>query len=374
MRISHDPGISIQRLLSLDQFRGYTIVGMFLVNFIGSFSVVYSVFKHNNTYFSYADSIMPQFFFAVGFAYRLTFLRTQQREGHRTAVRHALLRNRNLLILGLLIYGLVPAIMGISKITTTGWWTFFLKVVCGNSFQTLTHIAITCFWVLPVIGAKPFIRLLFMIGSAALHLLLSYLFYYNFSFHGHVIDGGPLGFISWTIPLLTGSLAYDIITRYGPRQSLRPILIYSCILMGIGYALACLNVLPHALSSSGTGLSRWFVEPPFIPPSLPVDLWTMNQKAGSISYLTFGAGFSLFMYGLFILLSDIGPINLGVFRTLGQNALLAYLVHGITCGLIKSRIPDTAPRWTVLTGFLLFFGITYLIMRFLEKRHIYLKL
>ena len=28
--------------------------------------------KHNNTYFSYADSIMPSFLFACGFSYRLT--------------------------------------------------------------------------------------------------------------------------------------------------------------------------------------------------------------------------------------------------------------------------------------------------------------
>ena len=38
-------------------------------------TVVPAIFKHHNTYCSYADTIMPQFFFAVGFAYRLTFLR-----------------------------------------------------------------------------------------------------------------------------------------------------------------------------------------------------------------------------------------------------------------------------------------------------------
>ena len=64
-----------RRIVSLDQFRGYTVVGMLFVNFLGGFVVVPAVFKHHNTYCSYADTIMPQFFFAVGFAFRLTFLR-----------------------------------------------------------------------------------------------------------------------------------------------------------------------------------------------------------------------------------------------------------------------------------------------------------
>ena len=63
------------RIVSLDQFRGYTVAGMLLVNFLGGYAAVPAVLKHHNTYCSYADTIMPQFFFAVGFAFRLTFLR-----------------------------------------------------------------------------------------------------------------------------------------------------------------------------------------------------------------------------------------------------------------------------------------------------------
>ena len=39
------------------------------------------VLSHHHTYFSFADSIMPQFFLAVGFAYRLTFLRRREQLG-----------------------------------------------------------------------------------------------------------------------------------------------------------------------------------------------------------------------------------------------------------------------------------------------------
>jgi predicted acyltransferase len=54
------------RINSLDQFRGYTVAGMFLVNFLSSYKQLPALLRHHNTYNSYADTIMPHFFFAVG--------------------------------------------------------------------------------------------------------------------------------------------------------------------------------------------------------------------------------------------------------------------------------------------------------------------
>ncbi len=57
----------------MDQFRGYTVAGMFVVNFVGGLAAFPEVLKHHNglPYFSYADTIMPSFMFAAGFSYRL---------------------------------------------------------------------------------------------------------------------------------------------------------------------------------------------------------------------------------------------------------------------------------------------------------------
>jgi predicted acyltransferase len=63
------------RIASLDQFRGYTVAGMCLVNFLAPFLGAPAQLKHNESWFSYADSIMPSFFFAVGYSFRLTYLR-----------------------------------------------------------------------------------------------------------------------------------------------------------------------------------------------------------------------------------------------------------------------------------------------------------
>src|SRR5215212_9437339 len=87
-----------RRIASLDQFRGYTVVGMLVVNFLAGYQAVPALLKHHNTYCSYADTIMPQFFFAVGFAYRLTFLRRLERHGVLAATAAVLRRNVALLL------------------------------------------------------------------------------------------------------------------------------------------------------------------------------------------------------------------------------------------------------------------------------------
>src|SRR5262249_49641950 len=92
------------RIESLDQFRGYTVLGMFFVNFFGSLAVIPAVFKHHHSYFSYADSIMPQFFLAVGFAYRLTLLKRLETVGWRAAYLKVVRRNLGLILLGAVIY------------------------------------------------------------------------------------------------------------------------------------------------------------------------------------------------------------------------------------------------------------------------------
>ena len=48
---------------------------MLVVNFLAHLDATPLVLEHHNTYFSYADSVLPAFLFAVGFSFRLTWLR-----------------------------------------------------------------------------------------------------------------------------------------------------------------------------------------------------------------------------------------------------------------------------------------------------------
>ena len=96
--MSAEPGLAktpSRRIVSMDQFRGYTVAGMFLVNFVGGLKSFAEVLKHHNgqPYFSYADTIMPSFMFAVGFSYRLTILRRLEQQGPLRAYGHIVIRS-----------------------------------------------------------------------------------------------------------------------------------------------------------------------------------------------------------------------------------------------------------------------------------------
>jgi predicted acyltransferase len=374
------------RIVSLDQFRGYTVLGMFLVNFIGGFAALGAalpVLKHHNTYYSYADTIMPQFFFAVGFAYRLTFLRRLQREGARAAYLHVFYRSLGLILLGLVLYHLEGGVKSWTELRQLDGWDF-LKAFKRGPFQTLTHIGVTSLWVLPVMAARPAALAAFACFSGLVHIYLSaglpgWPIDIHWSYYEWVnsdpkgIDGGPLGFLSWTIPLLTGSLAYDLVAITRPRMPVVRLLTWGAALMLLGYALACLNrVTPP--NSAAPDWRSCLVEPPFVPPSQPVNLWTMSQRAGSVSYQTFAAGFALAVYALFALACDLGRLRLGLFATLGSNALAAYIIHDLVEDAIKPYAPKDAPLWFVLAAFALFLAVCYLFIRHLEKNQIFLRL
>ncbi|MDR3618473.1 MAG: acyltransferase family protein [Paludisphaera borealis] len=363
--MSAEPSSAKSRIASLDQFRGYTVAGMILVNFIGGYQVVHHLLKHHNTYCSYADTIMPQFFFAVGFAFRLTYLRRLQTVGRAEAQRAVAARALGLILLGFVMYHLDGEYKTWEELKQLGFQGFLANAFRRELCQTLVQIALTSIWILPVIAASARVRVLYLVVSAALHLGLSWWFYLDFAWKTPVIDGGWLGILSWAIPTLVGTLAYDAVAARDDHERGRAVpslLVWSVVLMAVGYGLSCL----------GGELAA----PPFSPPAAgrQVDLWTMSQRTGSVSYLTFSAGFSLAVYALFVLFCDQWGVTVGLFRTFGTNALAAYVIHPMVSLAVRPYLPDDAPLWYVIAGFLVYFGICYLLIRYLEKNKLYLKL
>lgn len=241
-------------------------------------------------------------------------------------------------------------------------------------FQTLVHIGVTALWILPVIAARPAVRLIWACGSAVLHLGLSHWFYYAWVTQVAGIDGGLLGFLTWTIPMIAGSLGYDVVTRQGaPAEAVWPLLMWGGAAMMFGYGLACLNLVTPPNLFTGSGLGAWLVEPPFVPPTHPVNLWTMSQRAGSVSYLTFGAGWSLALYAGFVWTCDVRHWQIGIWRTLGANALAGYVIHEVVSLGFRPVVPRGAPVGTVFLALLVFLAICYGCVRLLERKGIYWK-
>lgn len=381
--MTHGKSSEPERIVSLDQFRGYTVLGMFLVNFVGGFDVIgksLPILQHHHTYASYADTIMPQFLFAVGFAYRLTLLRRLERGERAEAYARVVRRSLGLILVAFVVYPIggggfhawselfTPRVSDVLLLE-------FKRTIC----QTLTHIALTTVWVLPVITARPAVRVAYAAGSGLLHLGLSYWFNYVWVNASPVgIDGGPLGFLTWMSPLLAGSLAYDAVMVGSPSASIRRCLGWGVALMAVGYLLSCLQLAPQdAPAGYSHGLSfRWASPPLTYVEQRPPDynLFTMSQRSGSLTYHVFGAGFSLAVYALFIALCDVAGWQLGIFRTLGVNALAGYILHGMVEDAVKPFVPKDAPLWYVSAGFVAFAALCYALLRYMEKHRLFLRL
>lgn len=349
------------RIHSLDQFRGYTVAGMFVVDFLGRYAAVPAILRHHNTYCSYADVIMPQFFFAVGFALRLVILKEIERSGQRAAYLRGLKRGFALVLFGCIFYQLDGSYQTWESLKELGGSGFFEQSFRQSAFQALTHIGVTTLWVLPVIALSGRARLLFVVASGCLHLGLSRWFWYETLHEWRVIDGGLLGFLSWTVPTLAGAFAYDWV-RHSQRSAIRLLLIWGAALMALGYAMSCLSAGGHWASA------------PFFPPHREVDMWTMSQRAGSVSYLTFAAGFSFATYSFFVWITDLRSKQLNVFSQLGKNAFAAYVLHMIVIMCIGRFGPRDAPLWYAVT--LSAFGcwVSYIMTCWCNRREIYLRL
>lgn len=397
-----------ERLASLDQFRGYTVIGMFLVNYFGGYAACPQVLRHTHDYCSYADTIMPHFLFAVGFALRLTFGRRVETQGIASAYGRIVRRLLGLILVSLVIYTVGPRAESWEQLKEIGLWGAISEPLKRNWFQTLMHIAVTSLWVLPVIRSGVWSRIAWMVGSGLAHVGLSYWFAFtwvNTSPNG--IDGGPLGFLTWCVPMIVGTLACDVFVR--PREQLQlfsPTLLRvagaAFGLMAFAWVLSCGTRLYDVPASQvealrneklaadpvwpsaerfeakrGQELSAWLAEPPFVrPPDASQrkwNYWMMSQRAGTLSYPTFAAGFSLLVYLLFFIACDLYGYQLAFFRTFGTNALLGYVLHGMVGSAVKPFFPEDSPAWYALAGLFLFFLITWIFVRHFEKQKIFVR-
>ncbi len=431
----------IPRIVSLDQYRGYTVAGMMLVNYLGGFAVTHPVLEHHNTYFSYADTIMPGFHFAVGFALRLVLLKRIAVVGPRRAYLSIVRRGLGLVLLSTVLEFATShgQFKDWSALTQTGVWGALAGPLKCQFWETLAIIGVTSIWVLPVIARSAGARIAFLAACTGLHVLLCHLFYFDFMYAKpnwldsiwgaekvKGLDGGPLGFLAWTMPQLVGSFAYDCMvasatsvgcvkssqTHHEDEKAVRlrrldapyiqcvfRLLMWSLVLMLAGYGLSCLSmnyprtepptteenqivvadspVLPPARTEAGSPGLAW-AGPPFVQPPASeqrqLNYWLMDKRIVTLPFNLFSSGFALAIYAFFVLLSDLCRIQIGFFRTLGQNALAAYVLHEIVNGALRAFAPKDSPLWWVAVTFTVYVGVTYMFVRHLETHGIFIRM
>lgn len=310
------------RILSVDIFRGATIVLMILVNTPGTWSAVYAPFLHAKWHgYTPTDLVFPFFLFIVGtsivFAYK-------NKVADSNTYKKIAIRTLKLIGLGLFLGAFTlsfPFFKDFADIRFPGVLQrigvvfFFASILFLNfNWKTLVGIAIFFligYWVLmttiPVEGVESTL-------DRAPNNLANWLDVKVFGTHNYKADYDPEGLLS-TIPSIVSSLLgifTGLILTSKQEKKTR-------ILIGVGGAML---IIGHV----------WDI---FFP---------INKALWTSSFVLVTAGWANLVLALIYYLTDVKGIQFGsIFRYAGANAIVVYFLSSFISkimGMIK--VGDTS--------------------------------
>lgn len=317
------------RLQSLDQFRGWAIVGMIAVNFLGRFEVTPAFLKHWKVGFTFADSIMPMFLFAAGAGMYMSFRRHVEHNGLCSARLAVGKRCFFLLLIAIVLYG-VPSIF------EKGIVFFFRRTM----WQALTHIALASILAMAVVHKN----ILWRVGAAIIYLTTFQIISDNAGYADWVwarsLDGGPLGPLSWVFPMLFGTLMPDILKQRASKVA------WMCLCWGVG-----LFLFGYLLSFH----------------------WQYSQRMMTCSYSIAATGISFLIYLALYFIADILDRPLPHLSTFGKNSMASYIVLNILI-IPQMFFAKDIPAVLVTELLLATYLACYAVARLLEYKKVFLKL
>ncbi len=319
---------SRQRILSVDQFRGYTIFGMILVNFLGQFPHMPETLKHHGVGMSYADTIAPIFLFVAGMGFRLSFLRNSERSGEWRAVLTGARRYAILTLIGIVYY---------NPVDWREWW------------DALVDIGISGILALPFMGRSGLVRALAACGYLALYQALFTWTAYGPWLMEHSFDGGPLGPLSWAFCLLLGTIAYDLIATKDARR-----IVLGCLAWGIGLSMA-----GWLLRAEWHGVKTF---------------WPFSQQGMTVPYPLYATGISFLIYLGFYILSDVWGKELPTLTIVGTNPLVLYILHTAYCDIKGTIVPAESSALVALAAFGGLYAMCYVVARYLYRNGVIVKI
>lgn len=319
------------RIVSVDIFRGLTIVLMILVNTPGTWSHVYAPFLHAPWHgYTPTDLVFPFFLFIVGCSIVFAY---QHKPVDTSTYKKITIRALKLIGLGLFLGAFTiyfPFFKDFEKIRFPGVLqrigvVFFFASVLFINFNWKTLVGICAFlligyWLLmgyvPVNGMAPTFE-------RAPNNLANYLDVLVFGSHSYKADYDPEGLLS-TLPSIATALM-GIFTGLVLRSQKAK---KELLLFGMGILMLVVGYV-------------WDI---FFP---------INKALWSSSFVMVTAGWANIILGLIYYFSDVKGINFGsIFKYAGANAIVLYFLSSFTSkimGMIKVDGETSLHGWLFKT-------------------------
>jgi predicted acyltransferase len=295
-----EPKSSATRLLSLDVFRGLTILGMLLVNNMALDTATPRQFTHAawNQGVHFADLVFPWFLLIVGVAIPYAFA-SHIRKGASTRnfLLKAIRRTVSLILLGCFVDSSVARHlsigMGVLQLIGLAYFTAVLIYQLPTRLRAITAFALlTAHWAV--------IRFVPMPGSSAGVFLESknIIQYLNQTYLQHYHLNGIISVVPTTALVLIGTAAGDLLRAATviPSRKVAYLCVGGLILSFVGWL--------------------WNLDLSF------------NKSVWTASYILYAAGFGSAILGLLYMLIDVKGHQRWAFplAILGANAIMAYIL------------------------------------------------
>ena len=368
---------SENRIISLDIFRGLTIMAMIIVNTPGSWNYAYPVLRHSEwNGCTPTDLVFPFFIFAMGFAAVLSITkRLQKGTSKQKLVLQLLRRSAIIFILGLIINSFPFNDLANIRIPGVLQRIAIVNLVCG---LFLIYSEIKVIW---------YVSAIILSGYWALMTLVP------------VPDFGPANLepttnlAAWLDRLIIGKHVWVYTKLYDPEGILStlPALVsgFIGVLAGNSFMksksdsdkLIYLLVYGNILIVSGMA---WGM------------LFPINKQLWTSSYVLYSSGLAMVVLGIIYWIADIKRIRQFAppFLAFGTNPIIAYFgseIGVIVIGMIPIQTSTSkislyewlfiqyqsiglSPVNASLMGALLYTGFWLLVVSIMYRRHIIVKI
>ena len=306
-----------ERIQAIDQFRGFAIICMVLINYGMEIQTLPKWLKHApDIGMTFPDLGTPVFVFAIGLTYGISFRRRQVRDGLSATLGHFLRRYLSFIGIGTIITA-GQTLMG-RKLELLDWGV--LEAIGCAGLLTLLVI------LLPTL-----IRLVFGLGLLALYQILLDCYWLDLVLRSQ--HGGLPGSLSWAAILILSTVFGDLFQDESRRKYFPWV---SVLTLLAGFALTIL---------------------------VPV---SKNRVSATYDLITLGTS------GLVFSIFYLADFQLHFFAAWGRNPLLLYLLSFLVTGLfVLPGVPSWhqyAPLWLVGIQALVLVGILSSLALYWQKK------